>query len=569
MNTVGILESVTSDGYMENQNIKNTTFINNNDQNLNSYLESHPYQNKLAKDKNFGYDNSCADTYPVYSPEYVKKQQSVLTQEDFSDVIPHNDPTNNNLLDMQSRPLTDFFHNNMVPFAKKFSQNMAGTGIATGNYVDGSTVAGNQTGVNSGFDYSTPNATKLGAFSGNDPTYLHKRETGPFFSPAEQQTNWVRGSPLFRPDEDRYTTSLNNLKHDQTPVEAIKVGPGLNISSDIPASGGFHEFTRILPNNVNNYKANQLPGQVKTGKYFSAALPTSYPGIGTEQDEYAPGVVKNKPDTFWDQTRRPTMTTKVAFQENLDYNIPDYQADFKPSNATRDQISFGLGNIEYKKTQERINRRENFANDTTVNNVGYACVNEEVTIGQGPLGSRVPLDGQRSETWMSIDNNIRSRSDCQSQPTGNPQRSGFGQGNIMANWYVNETDRGTVNPQNVMQLNLSREGHGPTTQYLYDDLPKTSTGETTQYSYAGNASRGNDGEKFWTYVDEMPTTNSETTQYSYAGNAAKATEGTKFWTYTDEVPTTNKETTEYSYTSNPAIGSLAVTNRFQFMGDDE
>jgi hypothetical protein len=34
------------------------------------------------------------------------------------------------------------------------------------------------------------------------------------------------------------------------------VGPGLKLDPKIPAAGGFHEFTRVLPNNVTNYKAN-------------------------------------------------------------------------------------------------------------------------------------------------------------------------------------------------------------------------------------------------------------------------------------------------------------------------
>jgi hypothetical protein len=56
---------------------------------------------------------------------------------------------------------------------------------------------------------------------------------------------------------------------------------------------------------------------------------------------------------------------------------------------------------------------------------------------------------------MSQDNNIKSRSDCNSEPLGNPHRSSFGNGNILSNWYVNETNRGTVAPENLLQLNLA------------------------------------------------------------------------------------------------------------------
>jgi hypothetical protein len=443
----------------------------------------------------------------------------------------------------------------MVPFYRGSGtkQNMAGTGISSGSYVDGSTVPGNITGVNTGFDNSTPWQDKLNTFTGLDDTYLHKREAGPLFSPAEQQNGWVYGTPLFRPDSDRYTQNLSNIRNDLRPVEPEMVGPGLNLDADIPAAGGFHEFTRILPNNVSDYKSNQLPGQVIEGKFYSAGLPESYPGIGVSGDKNTPGVTKNKPNSFWDQTRYPTMTTKVGFQANLDYNIPEYQADFKPNNAARDQISYGLGNVEYKNNQNKIN------GDQTI------CVSDEVSIGQGPLGSKIPLTGTRSETYMSQDNNVRSKADCNSQPIGNPERSAYGHGNIVSNWYVNETDRGLVNPQNVMQLNLMAEKQG-STFYSYDDVPKTRTIETTEFSYAGNVSREDLGTSFYSYGDLPKTRTSETTQYAYAGNVSRGDLGSKFWSYEDEAKTTTKDTTQFSYVGVAGIPNTADTNRFMFTG---
>lgn len=587
---LGILAGVAGIGYLLNQRNRDNEFTENNHMPLQEYLRQHPQQQQLAQNHNYGYYNSYADSYPLYNPEYVKHQQKVLSglpkmnksksdnkrqkefkkhleppQENFSNFIPSNDPTSEMLLDLKDRPITDFYHNNMVPFYRGdgTKQNMAGTGVASGSYVDGSDVPGNITGINSGFDYTTPFQDKLNNFTGNDDTYLHKRETGPMFSPAEQQTGNVYGTPLFRPDMDRYTQGLSQTRNDLRPVEPEMVGPGLNLDPSIPASGGFHDFTRILPNNVNDYKANQLPGQVIMGKYYSAGLPESYPGIGVNGEE-APGIAKNKPNSFWDQSRYPTMTTKAAFQGNLDYNIPEYQADFKPNNASRDQISFGLGNMEYKNNQSRLN--EEYGN---INNNQSVCVNEVVTIGTGPLGSRIPQTGQRSETYMSQDNNIRSKSDCNSWPIGGgsaPNRGDLGQGNVLSNWYVNETDRGTINPQNIMQLNLNAEKQGGKF-YSYVDEPGTTTKETTNYSHQGNPSRGSDGSTFYTFVDEFPSTTKETTNYSFIPNPSREGDGSKFWTYTDELPTTNKETTNYSHVGVANRQGFADTSRFQFMGN--
>ena len=588
---LGILAGVGAIGYLLNQREREGSFEANNQQQLQNYLDKRPYQQQLANDPNFGYNKSCADSYPLYAPEYVKHQQRILSglpksqrdktrdnqrefkrqlngnDEEFGNFIPANDPESEMLLDLKERPLTDFVHNNMVPFyGSNVKQNMAGTGVASGSYIDGSNVPGNVTGINTGFDYSSPFQTQLATFTGNDDTYLHKREVGPMFSPAEQQTGWVNGMPLFRPDMDRYTQGLSNIRNDLRPVEPIMVGPGLALDPSIPASGGFHEMTRILPNNVNDYKANQLPGQVITGKYFSAGLPTSYPGIGLEGDKEAPGITKNRPNSFWDQTRYPTMTTKAAFQNNLDYNIPDYTADFKPNNATRDQLSYGLGNLEYKNQRGRENFREGFGNVQNTRD-DILCVNEQVSIGQGPLGAQIPQTGTRSETWMSMDNNIRSRADCNSQPIGNPQRASFGQGNMMANYYVNETDRGQVAPENVMQLNLHTQVKNGSFWTAIDE-PGTTTKETTSYSYAGNVSRPKDGATFYTYVDEGKTTTKETTQYAYAGNTSRPRDGATFYTYVDEPGTTTKETTAYAFAGNPGIIGRAEMNRSMFTGFD-
>jgi hypothetical protein len=527
----------------------------------------------------FGQATSCADSFPLYTPEYVKHQQDVLSglltkgvsdntpdrtqkkmqkhveqiQESFTNVIPSNDPTSEMLLDLKERPLTDFYHNNMVPFYRGNSthQNMAGTGVASGSYIDGSNVPGNITGVNSGFDYTTPYKSNLATFTGLDDTYLHKREVGPMFSPAEQQTGWVYGSPLFRPDMDRYTQGLSQIRNDLSPVEKEMIGPGLNLDPSIPATGGFHDFTRILPNNVNDYKANQLPGQVIEGKLYSAGLPSSYPGIGIAGNKVAPGVTKNKPNSFWDQVRYPTMTTKVGFQNNLDYNIPQYEVDFKPNNASREQISYGLGSVSVGGVS---------------GNSDIVCTIPDVSFGTGPLGSHIPVTGQRSETYMSQDNNIRSLSDCNSLPIGNPSKPGMGESNTISNWYVNETDRGTVNPQNVMQLNISAEKQG-TTFWTYDDEANTTTKETTTYAYSGNSQRSQDGYTFWTHVDEPKTTTKSTTEYSYASNPTKEGMATKFWTYTDETPTTTKETTVFAYNGDANKPGFADTSRFMFTGN--
>ena len=261
--------------------------------------------------------------------------------------IPTNDPTSENLLDMKTRPMTDFIHNNMVPFyGSSVKQNMAGTGVASGNYIDG-------VNVDSGFDDTTPYQDKLNNFTGLDDTYLHKREGGPQFSPAEQQMGWVNGMPAFRPDEERYKVSIFT-RNDMAPCEQEQVGPGLNIDPSIPAQGGYQQYTRVLPNNVGNYKANQLENRVIEQQWqLGGQEPTAYPGVGLGalgDDNGGPGVSKNRPNTFYSQTRYPTMTTKASQSISGDEVRADWNVSKRPNNATREQTNYGFGSIVYKNT---------------------------------------------------------------------------------------------------------------------------------------------------------------------------------------------------------------------------
>jgi Family of unknown function (DUF5899) len=67
--------------------------------------------------------------------------------------------------------------------------------------------------------------------------------------------------PFGQPVYDLYnrqnvTNKMNNLQ----PIERKNVGPGLGVSPNVPAIGGFQQFFRVLPNNVNEEKLVTLPG---------------------------------------------------------------------------------------------------------------------------------------------------------------------------------------------------------------------------------------------------------------------------------------------------------------------
>jgi len=66
------------------------------------------------------------------------------------------------------------------------------------------------------------------------------------------------GQPVYTPDASRepVTNRMNNV----TPADKVYVGKGLGLEPDVPASGGFQQFFRIYPNNINEERLTNLPG---------------------------------------------------------------------------------------------------------------------------------------------------------------------------------------------------------------------------------------------------------------------------------------------------------------------
>lgn len=89
------------------------------------------------------------------------------------------------------------------------------------------------------------------------------------------------GQPVYNLyNRENISNKMNNLQ----PIERKNVGPGLGIAADVPAAGGFQQYFRVLPNNVNEERLVQLPGTsggpsdpvVKNGSTMTGKL-TQFP----------------------------------------------------------------------------------------------------------------------------------------------------------------------------------------------------------------------------------------------------------------------------------------------------
>ena len=136
--------------------------------------------------------------------------------------------------------------------------------------------------------------------------------------------------------------------------------------------------------------------------------------------------------------------------------------------------------------------------------------------GAGALGpATTQLSAPRLDTYLSIDHNIHSKMDNNFLPTINVARPDNQQ--YVNTSYVNETYRGQINPTNEEQIAL--KGNNVWNNLSINDA-RTTTNETTLYSYAGNAEKTDLGSKFWTYDDAPRVTTNETTLFSYTGDVA-------------------------------------------------
>jgi hypothetical protein len=67
--------------------------------------------------------------------------------------------------------------------------------------------------------------------------------------------------PFGQPVYDLYgRENITNKMNNVPPIERMNVGPGLGVGPDVPATGGFQQFFRVLPNNINEERLTTLPG---------------------------------------------------------------------------------------------------------------------------------------------------------------------------------------------------------------------------------------------------------------------------------------------------------------------
>lgn len=141
---------------------------------------------------------------------------------------------------------------------------------------------------------------------------------------------------------------------------------------------------------------------------------------------------------------------------------------------------------------------------------------DQASTGTGPIGPVIDTQlSPRSDTYLTLDNNIRTKVDNSFVPIINAQDVSSQQ--YVNDKYVNFTGREQISPTVVEQTNL--KGNDVFHNLSINDA-KVTTNQTTNFSYSGNAQRETDGTNWWRYKDAPKVTTNQTTNFSYSGDVA-------------------------------------------------
>ena len=193
----------------------------------------------------------------------------------------------------------EFKHANMVPFAKKFTQNVV----------------------------DNANSQTLDSYTGSGKTMYAKREQGPFFEPTKEPIGNVFGLEAST-DFMQGRQVEPRLRQGERPVEPIHVGPGLNAGYTHLPSGGYQQQAG------EDYVLERMPRtndlRVATNPkltYETPVVPGSHYITSSGTAETVGEVRKYRPDTFY-------------LNEHGERNFVTVGADTKPAVRSAQVVKF-------------------------------------------------------------------------------------------------------------------------------------------------------------------------------------------------------------------------------------
>jgi hypothetical protein len=225
-----------------------------------------------------------------------------------------------------------------------------------------------------------------------------KREVSSFGDLSPQANRLPFGQPVYDLyNRQNVTNKMNNLQ----PIERLNVGPGLGVDPNVPAIGGFQQYFRVLPNNVNEEKLVTLPG----GKGPSDAFVKQGGTVLGGQGQLINGQMTHQAKTTKAWTRAPAQNQgqgqggALLAHEGRPDNIKTRKTTNRQETGQRgDTLEFGPGQWNVYLPYNNLTDRElprstgNRVNPDRAANAGRMNVRADP---QGAVGS---MTNMRSES---------------------------------------------------------------------------------------------------------------------------------------------------------------------------
>jgi len=202
-------------------------------------------------------------------------------------------------------------------------------------------------------------------FTGEQDNYQKKKEQSLFFEPQKNVTNVYGTQSLDGFMLDRYYVS--NIRSNETPIEKVYVGPGLNQGFTNEPSGGFQQADAqdySMPKTTDEIRVKTNPKISYYGK-INAGQKIAKPGkVGT--------IYKNRPDTFYvqDADRYFTTTGQVIAPEQRPAIVTKYTNRKTTGLKTRTGSAAPThGTVAQVRSKYRVSRKITY-NDGGLRNAG-------------------------------------------------------------------------------------------------------------------------------------------------------------------------------------------------------
>lgn len=204
---------------------------------------------------------------------------------------------------------------------------------------------------------------------------------------APNASRHTYGQPVYNlTSRENVSNTMKNL----SPNPWVRVGPGLGVGPDVPATGGYQQYIREIPVNPNEERLTQLPGRVQ-------APPTAIAPAGPELTFE---VAKNRPDQVYSRNPMPGSATIRAPEARSRY-VKGSRSTLKDQTIGRETDLLGAPliitnnplNSAYIVTgNQSLDRKDARSKPHRAGNAG------NMNVRAHPLGAHGMVTGLKSDT---------------------------------------------------------------------------------------------------------------------------------------------------------------------------